>query len=319
MRKGFLFGLAALAAVSGGLTAAPQTVQAAGEGVPVPKFDWTFSGIFGTYDRASAQRGLQVYREVCAACHSLDYIAFRNLADLGYSEDEIKAMAAEAIVVDGPNDEGEMFEREGLPFDYFPAPFPNEKAAAFANNGAAPPDLSLMTKARGAGPDYLKALMGHGYEDQVSDDVLQEIFTLETDKRVQAYELALEEYQHKLEVYEDKVADGIEANRPTEPEEPLPVESIEDLGLSDGLSFNAYFPGYGIAMAMPLFEDGVEYADGTPATVEQMAYDVSNFLMWTAEPTLEERKGMGIKVLIFLIVFTGILYAAKRKVWADVH
>ena len=95
--------------------------------------------------------------------------------------------------------------------------------------------------------------------------------------------------------------------------------AIEDLGLSEGLSFNAYFPGYGIAMAMPLFDDGVEYADGTPATVEQMATDVANFLMWTAEPKLEDRKGMGIKVILFLLVFTGILYAAKRKVWADVH
>ena len=319
MRKGFLFGLAALAAASGGLIATSHTARAAGDGIAPPSFEWSFSGIFGTYDRAAAQRGLQVYREVCAGCHSLDYIAFRNLADLGYNEDEVKAMAAEAIIVDGPNDEGEMFERPGLPFDYFPAPFPNVQAAAFANNGAAPPDLSLMNKARGDGPNYVKALLGHGYEDQVSDDVLEEIFALETEKRVHAYELALEEYEAKLEAYNDKVEDGMTATRPTEPEEPQPVQSIEDLGLSEGLSFNAYFPGYGIAMAPPLYEDGVEYADGTPATVEQMAADLTHFLMWTAEPKLEDRKGMGIKVLIFLLVFTGILYAAKRKVWADVH
>ncbi len=319
MRKGMIFGLAALAAAAGATVAAPGTARAAGEGIPLPSFEWSFDGIFGTYDRASVQRGLQVYRAVCAGCHSMDYIAFRNLAELGYSEDEIKAMAAEAIVIDGPNDEGEMFERAGLPFDYFPAPFPNPQAAAFANGGALPPDLSLMAKARANGPNYLLALMGHGYEDQVSDETLQQIFALETEKRQVQYEAALENYETMLEVYEERVEAGEDANRPDPPEEPQPVESIEDLGLSEGLSFNAYFPGYGIAMAMPLFDDGVEYADGTPATVEQMATDVANFLMWTAEPKLEDRKGMGIKVILFLLVFTGILYAAKRKVWADVH
>ena len=258
MRKGLMFGLAALAALSSG-TMVTTSARAAGEAVALPQHTWSFDGVFGSFDRASVQRGLQVYREACAACHGLKYIAFRNLADLGYSDDEIKAMAAEVLIVDGPDDEGEMFERDGRPADYFPSPFPNDKAAAAANGGAVPPDLSLMAKARPDGPTYIRALL-MGYEDPPAD-----------------------------------------------------------FALAEGSNYNRYFPGHQIAMAAPLFEDGVEYADGTPATVEQMATDVANFLMWTAEPKLEERKGMGLKVIIFLLVFTGILYAAKRKIWADVH
>ncbi len=254
MRK--LFFGAALAIVALG----PWTGNSqAAEGIEIPKQDWSFGGLFGTFDRAALQRGLQVYREVCSGCHSLDLIAFRNLAELGYDEDEIKAFAAEAIVVDGPNDEGEMFERAGFPSDYFPAPFANTKAAAAANGGAIPPDLSLMAKARVGGPDYLHALLS-GYQ-----------------------------------------------------------EPPADFDLLEGLSYNAYFPGHQIAMAQPLDDDAVEYADGTEATLEQMAGDLTTFLMWAAEPMLETRKQWGIKVLLFLIVFTGLLYAAKRKVWANLH
>ncbi|TFG86379.1 MAG: cytochrome c1, partial [Hyphomicrobiales bacterium] len=218
----------------------------AAEGEALPKVDWSFSGVFGRFDRAAMQRGLQVYREVCSACHGLKYIAFRNLAALGYSEDEIKAMAAEYSIADGPNDDGDMFERPGRPSDYFPSPFPNDKAAAAANNGAAPPDLSLMAKARPGGPDYVRGLL-LGYEDP-----------------------------------------------------PAGVETLE------GLNYNIYFPGNQIAMAAPPADGAVEYADGTEATTEQMATDVANFLMWTAEPSLESRHSMGIKVVLFLLVFTGI-------------
>lgn len=255
MRKGLMLGVAALAAIASAAFSGPAS--AAVQTVPLPKVEWSFDGAFGTFDRAAMQRGLQVYREVCAGCHGLKYIAFRNLADLGYDEDEIKAIAAEYTVVDGPNDEGEMFEREGRPSDYFPSPFPNDRAAAAANNGAAPPDLSLMAKARAGGATYIYALL-IGYDEPPAD-------------------------------------------------------------FPEGANYNTYFPGNQIAMAQPLYEDGVTYADGTPATVEQQAKDLSHFLMWTAEPKLEDRKGMGIKVLIFLVVFTGVLYAAKRKVWSDVH
>ena len=231
----------------------------AAEGKELPERDWSFSGIFGQFDRGAMQRGLQVYREVCSGCHGLRFIAFRNLAALGYGEDEIKAIAADYSIVDGPNEEGEMFERPGRPPDRFPSPFPNDKAAAASNNGAVPPDLSLIVKARTGGADYIHGLLT-GYADPPAD----------------------------LEILEEQ-------------------------------NYNLYFPGNVTAMAPPLFEDAVEYGDGTPATAEQMATDVTTFLAWAAEPEMEERKSMGIGVMLFLLVFTGVLYAVKRKVWADLH
>ena len=237
----------------------PAGAALAAEGKELPERDWSFSGIFGQFDRGAMQRGLQVYREVCAGCHSLRFIAFRNLGALGYGEDEIKAIAAEYSIEDGPNEEGEMFERPGRPPDRFPSPFPNDKAAAANNNGAVPPDLSLIVKARTGGADYVHGLLT-GYAE--------------------------------------------------------PPEGLEIL---EGQNYNLYFPGNVTAMAPPLFEDAVEYGDGTPATVERMATDVATFLAWTAEPEMEERKSMGIGVMLFLLVFTGVLYAVKRKVWADLH
>jgi ubiquinol-cytochrome c reductase cytochrome c1 subunit len=237
------------------LSAAGQT-QAA---VEVPKQDWSFDGIFGTYDKASAQRGLQVYKEVCAGCHSIDQIYYRNLADLGYSNAAIKAFAAEEEVEDGPDSEGEMFMRAARPSDRFVRPFANDNAARAGNNGAFPPDLSLMVEARKNGPDYLHALLtGYG-------------------------------------------------------------EAPADKTILEGLNYNKYFLGNQIAMAAPLLDDAVEYSDGTKATVDQMSRDVVMFLAWTSEPNMEERKSMGIKVMLFLIVFTGLLIAVKRRVWAKIH
>ena len=112
------------------------------------EMNWSFSGPFGTYDKAQLQRGLKVYKEVCSACHSMNLVAFRTLSDLGYSEAQVKAFAAEYTIHDGPNDDGDMFDRPGKPSDYFPPPFANEQAAAASNGGAAPPDMSLLAKAR---------------------------------------------------------------------------------------------------------------------------------------------------------------------------
>ena len=146
------------------------------------QMDWSFAGPFGKYDKAQLQRGLKVYTEVCAACHSMSLVAFRTLEDLGYSEAQVKAFAANYEVTDGPNADGEMFTRTAVASDHFPAPFPNKEAAAAANNGAAPPDFSLIAKARGVtrgfptfvfdiftqyqqgGPDYIHALLT-GYQD----------------------------------------------------------------------------------------------------------------------------------------------------------
>ena len=230
----------------------------AADAVAPPSMKWTFDGLFGSFDRAALRRGFQVYTEVCAVCHSLRLVHYRNLTEIGFSEDQVKAIAAEVEVADGPDAEGEMFDRPARPSDRFVSPFANDNAARAANNGALPPDLSLVAKSRIGGPDYLYGLMV-GYR-----------------------------------------------------------EAPADMEMSEGMEYNAYFPGHQIAMPAPLSEDLVEYADGTEATVNQMAKDVTNFLVWTAEPELEERKRMGVKVVLFLILLTGMLYAVKRAVWSDV-
>ena len=253
MRKPVL-SLALVAALALG---ASQSAQAA-EAIEVPEKQWSFDSLFGTFDTAAQQRGLQVYKDVCASCHGLRFIAFRNLGDLGYNEDEVAAIASEFEVEDGPDDEGEMFTRTATQADRWPSPFPNEQAARVANGGAYPPDLSLIVDARAGGADYV---------------------------------------YHLLVGYTDPPA---------------------DVEVPPGQYYNEYFPGHLIAMPPPLFEDGVAYADGTPATIEQMAEDVTTFLTWAAEPQLVERKRMGVKVILFLLVFTGLLYAAKRKVWSDI-
>lgn len=233
--------------------------MAAGDKAALPHVNWSFKGLFGTFDRGALQRGFQVYKEVCAGCHALNYMYYRNLQEIGFTEEQVKKIAAEVDVEDGPNDEGEMFERPGRPGDKFLAPFPNEKAARAANGGAFPPNLSVMTKARPNGVNYSYGLL-IGYK-----------------------------------------------------------EAPGDFKLAEGMSYNTVFAGHQIAMPPPLSEGAVEYADGTKATVDQMAKDVTTFMAWAAEPELERRKGMGIKVILFLLVLTGLLYAYKRKVWADVH
>jgi cytochrome c1 len=219
-----------------GLPAAP--VGAAEAGPEIAAQSWSFSGPFGTFDRAQLQRGYKVYKQICSACHGMRQLHFRNLGQ------------------DGPNDEGEMFTRPGRPADAFPSPFPNKQAARVANNGALPPDLSVIAKARAGGPDYLYALLA-GYADPP-----------------------------------------------------------EDMELAEGMNYNKAFPGHQIAMAPPLFEEAVEYTDGTAPTLENHAKDVAAFLMWAAEPKLEERLKIGFRFMIYIVLLTAFLYIAKRRVWA---
>ncbi|MDF1792667.1 MAG: cytochrome c1 [Thalassobaculaceae bacterium] len=252
--------IAAVAIAAGAWSFALSTpANAAGEEIEIPSHDWSFKGPFGTYDRGALQRGFQIYKNVCASCHALNYVAYRNLEHFGYNEDEVKAIAAEATVIDGPNDEGEMFERPGKPSDRFVAPFANDKAARAANGGAFPPDLSMIVKARPDGANYVRSLL-LGY-----------------------------------------------------------VDPPADFKMMEGMNYNAYFGGHQIAMAKPLYGDDVTYEDGTPTSIEQEAEDVVTFLAWASEPEMEERKRAGVMTLLFLLVFTGLLYATKRKIWADVH
>ncbi len=240
--------------------------------------EWSFAGPFGTYDKAQLQRGLKVYKEVCSACHSMDLVAFRTLADLGYSEAQVKAFAAEYTIEDGPNDDGDMFERPGLPSDYFTPPFPNMQAAAASNGGAAPPDFSLIAKARG---------VERGFPTFIFD-----IFT-------QYAENGPDYIYSLLTGYDEEPPAGME--------------------IAEGTHYNPYFiGGKSLAMAAPLSDDQVTYDDGAPQTVDQYARDVSAFLMWAAEPHLESRKKTGFRVMVFLILFAGLMYATKRRVWANV-
>ncbi|CAL8980369.1 Cytochrome b/c1 [Rhodoplanes serenus] len=262
-----------------GLSTSTRTAQAAGETPKPPQLTWSFSGPFGTFDRAQLQRGFQVYKEVCAACHGLSLLSFRNLAEPGgpgFTTAQAAAVAAEAKVKDGPNDQGEMFERPGRLADRFPSPYPNAQAAAFAFNGAAPPDLSVIAKAR---------TYERGFPTFVFD-----IFT-------QYQEAGVDYITALLTGYEDTPA---------------------DFKLPDGSNYNKYFPGHAIAMPPPLADGVVTYADGSPQTTAQYAKDVSAFLMWAAEPHLEARKRLGFQVMIFLLVLTGLMYFTYEKVWHDV-
>jgi ubiquinol-cytochrome c reductase cytochrome c1 subunit len=255
----------ALVLMGAGLLMAPAAYAQEDNTPPLPRPGWSFDGPFGTYDRGALQRGFQIYQEVCSNCHSLNLVTYDDLGPdgpgggLGFTEDQVKAIAAQKEVTDGPNDQGEMFQRPGRPSDPIARPFANDQAARAANNGALPPDLSLITKAREDGPNYVYAILT-GFKD--------------------------------------------------------PPQGFK---LTEGTYYDEYFPGHQIKMPPPLSAVQVKYADGTPATVPQMAHDVVSFLEWAAEPTLEQRHRMGLKVMLFLIIATGVFYAAKRKIWSRIE
>jgi ubiquinol-cytochrome c reductase cytochrome c1 subunit len=272
---------AAAAIVAGlglGLTVAGGGQALAAEQVKPPRQSWSFAGPFGRYDQAQLQRGLKIYREVCASCHALSMVAFRNLAQdggLGYSEDQAEAIAAEYQVKDtSPNENGEFPERPGRLSDYFPKPFPNEEAARAANGGAYPPDFSTLAKARTyerGFPWFLIDIVGQ-YQENGQD------------------------YIHALlNGYQD----------PPQGAEPP----------KEGLHYNKYFPGHWIAMAQPMQDGQVEYTDGTPTTLDQYSKDLTAFMTWAAEPHLMARKQLGFVVMFFLIVFAGLLYFTKKNIW----
>jgi ubiquinol-cytochrome c reductase cytochrome c1 subunit len=247
-----------------------------------PLQQWSFAGVFGRYDAAQLKRGFKVYKEVCSTCHSLQRLAFRNLAETGgpqFSEAEAKALAESYKIKDGPNDSGEYFERPGRLSDHFPPPFPNEQAARAAFSGAYPPDMSVLAKARGFSrgfPLFLAdALPGFSYQEHGVDYIVG-VLTGYTD-----------------------APDGVE----------LPA----------GQYYDVYMPGHRIGMPPPLSDGAVTYDDGAPQTLDQYAKDVSAFLMWTAEPHLDARKEIGLRVVLFLIVLSTLVYFTKRKIWEKAH
>ena len=252
-----------------------------------PRVTWSFSGVFGRFDQAQLQRGFQVYKEVCSACHSLKLVRFRNLDEEGgpdFSASQVKALAATYTVKDGPNDAGEMFERPGRPADAFPPPFPNDQAAAAANGGKAPPDFSVLAKARTYERGFpwfiLDALPFVGYAEQGPD------------------------YIHAL-------VNGYEE----------PPKGVE---VPDGVYYNKYYPGHLIAMPNPISDGQVTYPKNeqgqpvVPETVDQYIKDVATFMSWAAEPHMMASKALGFRVILFLMLLAGLLYYVKKRVWADV-
>lgn len=240
------------------------------------RVDWSFAGPFGTFDRAQLQRGYKVYREVCASCHSMNLVRYRNLGEEGgpgFSEEQVKTLAAESTIMDGPGDDGEMFERPREPKDPFASPFPNVQAARAANGGAYPPDLSVMAKARHGGADYIYSLLT-GYDAPPS------YLTMTSTQHYNAY-----------------MAGDLTPFVPEGAHVP---------------------PGGFIAMPNPLAAGQVTYDDGTEASVDQMAKDVSAFIAWASEPHQVERKQAGFGVLIFLFLFAGVTYMSYRRIWAGV-
>ena len=238
-------------------------LYAAGDATKPLKVDWSFNGFFGTFDRAQLQRGFQVYKEVCASCHSMKHLSYRNLGEKGgpeFSDAEVKAIAAGYQVKDGPNEDGEMFDRSGLPKDKFKSPYPNEKAARAVNGGAYPPDMSVLVKARAGGPDYIYSIL-MGYDESPP----------------------------------------------------------ADLKIEEGVYYNKFMAGKKIRMAKPLNDGSVEYSDGTKATVSQMAQDVTAFMTWAAEPHLEKRKRIGFKTILYLLIFSILVFFSMKKIWSRVE
>ena len=243
------------------LLAATYQVNSA-EKVELLKTDWSFKGLFGKFDRGSLQRGYQVYSEVCSSCHSMKYVSYRNLSEKGgpeFTEEQVKAIAANFEVVDGPNSDGEMFTRQAKLSDKFVMPYENIKAAQAANGGAYPPDMSVLAKARSGGVNYIYSVL-LGYEDPPSGVTLDE-----------------------------------------------------------GVYYNKYMYGNNIKMSQPLSDGLVEYSDGTVASEEQMAKDVTTFLMWAAEPHLEARHRMGFKAILYLIILTILVYFSMKKIWSRIE
>nr|WP_295888310.1 cytochrome c1 [uncultured Devosia sp.] len=282
--------LAAVALVAG--FALPAAAQEGHSTPHIEKQSWSFAGIFGTYDQNQLQRGFQVFREVCSSCHSARLIAFRNLSEEGgpsFSEEQIKALAAEYEVADPTADGG---VRKAVPADRWPSPFATEQDARDANGGALPPDFSVLAKARGVKEDGLWWIANYftGYSEGGPD------------------------YIHALlNGYHEEVPETAPHNSDGTP-----------FQLPEGKYYNDFFPGHAIGMAPPLSDGQITYevAEGeteVPLTLQQYSTDVAAFMMWMAEPHLAGRKQTGFVVLLFLVLFSGLMYATKRRIWQGIE
>ncbi|HEY5071123.1 MAG TPA: cytochrome c1 [Caulobacteraceae bacterium] len=269
-----------------GLALQAPLARAASNEAPPKDVHWSFEGPFGSYDQEQLQRGYKVYREVCASCHSMDMIAFRNLGDRGgpfwnprfpnsNENPVVKAIAKDYQIADIDGDTGEFIKRPGTSADYFPAPFANPAAARASNGGALPPDMSLLAKAREGGAAYIYSI-------------------LTGDSPTAPHGLSVPAGKY----YDRFIAGDMSSYWKGDP------RKIPEGGF--------------IAMPPPLTPGKVTFDDKTPSTISQEAKDVAAFLEWAADPKMEERKQMGLSVMIFLLIFAGLLYASYRAVWREV-
>lgn len=281
----------------------PAPATAAGDGPEISRHKWSFGGPTGKFDKAQLQRGFQVFQEVCTACHGLKRVYFRNLAEPGgpeFPEDRVKELAAKwpNQIFDGPNDQGVVADRRGQLLkrparlsDPILGPYENDQAARAAQNGALPPDLSLIAKARSAGG---------------SNSVIALLAGMPRDI---------------LGAYQESGADYIYAllTGYSNPPADMKLPDGTPFKLTEGMTYNAAFPGHQIAMVAPLRDNQVKYQDGSKQTVAQYAEDVTAFLHWAADPKMQERKSIGLLVMLYLLVTTVLLYLAKKRLWSRVH
>ncbi len=283
--KTTLMGMAAGLIMSIAPAAAAEQAAVHEEPYQIPRLSWTWGGIFGYFDQQQLRRGFKVYKEVCSNCHNLGLLSYRNLGEPGgpgFSPEEVKAIAAEVQVFEGFDEQGNIAMRAGRPADNFVWKFKNAKEAAAAFGGAVPPDLSLITRARGIEREF------HWYEYPL----------------VAAKDLATQ-YQEQGADYVHALLNGY-------------VDTPADKTIASGLNYNRAFPGNQLAMPQPLSDGQVEYGDGTPNTLDQESRDVTAFLAWAAEPHLAERKKMGVWVIIYLAVLAGLLLLSKKVLWRNV-
>jgi ubiquinol-cytochrome c reductase cytochrome c1 subunit len=327
-----VFSVKGLAAGALALVAAAGSAQAAGgDAIKYERQSWSFAGFplvgrGGYFDNNQLQRGFLVYKEVCASCHAMSRISFRNLSEKGgpeFPEEGVKSLAASYQVVDGPNDAGKMFKRPARASDRIPGPFSNEQEARSANNGALPPDFSILAKARGIDEDRPFFMVPFG----MARDILG------------GYQEAGPDYIYNLLMgYVDAPLYAKDASGRLTPVPPLKKGEKKAAGvlecasvekgtagkpdvcnaLQDGMNYNSHFAGHQIAMASPLSDGLVKYTDGTAPTMSNYAKDVTAFMAWAADPKLEERKRMGVIALGYLLLTSLLLYFAKKRVWSKI-
>lgn len=326
MKRSLLLALATEAILAAGVLAAASSLPAFAESEHIERQAWPFAGFRGQFDQAQLQRGFQIYKDVCSACHGLRRVYFRNLVQPGgpgFPEEAVKTLAAEwpNKITDGPDDKGKMFERPAKLFDPILGPYKNDAEARASQNGALPPDLSLIAKARNVeytGPFWWHPIsmlrdIATGYQEGGADY----IYALLTGYHDEPPPYKRDASGHLVEVADGEAGASVEHCASVT----LGDEGKPDIcnQMQDGMNFNAAFPGHQIAMPPPLSADAfVKYQDGS-GSLDQNAHDIAAFLSWAADPSLDDRKHIGWLVMLYVLITTVILYLGKKRLWSKFH